>query len=45
MPATVTPLVYALPVQLLSCHSDQLIKHLANPEKYAPKKLPKKTGS
>jgi hypothetical protein len=27
-----------------SCHSDQLIEHLANPEKYAPKKLPKKLG-
>jgi hypothetical protein len=25
-----------------SCHSDQLIKHLAGPEKIAPKKLPKK---
>jgi hypothetical protein len=25
-----------------SCHSDQLIKHLANFEKFAPKKLPKK---
>jgi hypothetical protein len=27
-----------------SCHSDQLIKHLADPEKIAPKKLPKKPG-
>jgi hypothetical protein len=27
-----------------SCHSDQLIKHLADPEKIAPKKLPKETG-
>ena len=28
-----------------SCHSDQPIKHLANPEKCAPKKLPKKLSS
>ena len=27
-----------------SCHSDQLIKHLADPEKIEPKKLPKEKG-
>src|SRR5260370_29511021 len=28
-----------------SCHSDQLIKHLADPETTAPKNLPKKPTS